>query len=90
MTNINFNEPEFCKLSKEKLNFLKELSRDIENMPSSNSTNYILALTSKLKNSNIHFNDSEMNLIYYVLTSKMSPKEREKFYLIKNFISKPS
>lgn len=90
MNNLNFNESEFRKLSIEKLNFLKELSQDIENMPSTNSINYLLTLTNKLKASNIHFSDSEMDLIYSILTNKMTAKEQEKFILLKNLLSKHS
>lgn len=88
--NINFKDPAFKNLSPEKINFLEELAKDVENMPSSNSIGYLMTLSSKLKSKNINFNNTEMDLIYQILTSKMSPKEREKFNLIKNFISKPS
>ena len=71
MAQINWNHPDLLKLPPEKINLLKCISNDLNNMSSNASIAYILTLNSKLKEQNITFSKEEYNIILNAISGNL-------------------
>lgn len=72
------NIPEFNNIPQDKINALKNIVKESENIPSDNLIPFLLNAAGEANKKGITFSDAETELIINTLKLNMSPMERNK------------
>ncbi|MBQ9886347.1 MAG: hypothetical protein IJM37_05755, partial [Lachnospiraceae bacterium] len=78
------NDPALMNINTQKLMFISELARQMNGLPQDKMLPFLLAASKKSQSMNINFNDSEASLLLKVISSHMSPEERNRFEMLQS------
>ncbi|MCI8576940.1 MAG: hypothetical protein HFG64_05395 [Lachnospiraceae bacterium] len=81
-------DPRLSGFPPEKLNFLKELARDISQKPKSQLMAAFASIQVEALKRGIQFSNEETQQIVSVLSSSMSPEEKRKMEMLKMLANK--
>ncbi len=76
-------DPRVKEMDPEKIEFLEELSRQIERTPKSQIMNRFLTITAEAGRKGIAFSDQETDILAGVLAEYMNPRDRGRMELFR-------
>ncbi|MBQ8639458.1 MAG: hypothetical protein IJ468_09835 [Lachnospiraceae bacterium] len=77
--------PEQSNLSPEKIAFLTQLMNETQSKNQNNMLPFLLSLSGRINQSGLNFTDEETNLLIKQLTADLSPKDKQKVEMLKQF-----